>query len=174
MLKSLSLETGIKNSEPSPKSADFDLPWVERIQRMYIIWKRRRITKTTAGSPARYRPGTHCPHATTEERYALTPHVVRSYRVDGKPRQKTVLILPAIRTCCVNAPEIQARWWHYVDDRIDWLGHASNTDSPYFVTVHPLFSKIRNLNPSLRSGSCVFLLEHLSARLDTAYHWLAD
>ena len=55
----------------------------------------------------------------------------------------------------------------------DWHIGPARRRTPQ-VTVHPLFSKIRNLNPSLRSGSCVFLLEHLSARLDTAYHWLAD
>lgn len=102
---------------------------------MYIIWKRHRITKTTAGSPARYRPGTHCPHATTEERYSLMPCIVRSHRVNGKPRQDTVKLLPAIRSCCVNDPEMQARWWHDVDGRIDWMRRALPADDPHYIGV---------------------------------------
>lgn len=77
---------------------------------MFVRWKRRRL-KSNA-------PWTCLPVCCEQEgdgREALTPLVVRSRRVDGRPRQE-VVGRPGftIRSCCTAEPVARCLFWRAV------------------------------------------------------------
>lgn len=91
---------------------------------MYIVWDRRPVKgkggglfldwddnydgRLTCWMPLK------CEH-TGEGRIAHTPKVMINQRIDGKPRQKLMVRLPTIRTCCIKDGFNRAAWWFRVD-----------------------------------------------------------
>jgi len=60
--------------------------------------------------------------AATEHAWSLV--LVRSERVDGKPRQRVVKYLGSIRDSEMEQPPAVTRFWQRVDAQLDELRHA--------------------------------------------------
>ena len=91
---------------------------------MFISWRSRPVKTPGGGSFLAGTPGpidgdhrprawhsVRCEHS-GGGRIAWTAFVMRSERVDGKPRQRVLHRFPTIRSCCIADPRTRAAWWH--------------------------------------------------------------
>jgi ParB-like chromosome segregation protein Spo0J len=78
-----------------------------------VVWRKRRVRPSAPSGrciyPGKARPG------------ALVPILVRNRCVGDRPRHDYVATLPAIRSCCLNAPLARAQWWCEIEERLVWL-----------------------------------------------------
>jgi hypothetical protein len=73
-----------------------------------------------------------CEH-TGPGRIAWTPLLVHAERVDGKPRQKLLRMLPVLRSCCTKDAFTLAAWWHTIDWWMEfWQDTADGIERQYF------------------------------------------
>jgi hypothetical protein len=84
----------------------------ERCKTMFIFWKKTPLSDRVYSDP-------YCVH-TGPGRQTLTPIVKKSYREDGKPRNRT-LWRPSrgIRTCCIadiSDPTARVAWWRQFEE----------------------------------------------------------
>jgi hypothetical protein len=102
---------------------------------MFVVW-RRNVIRSRGPETASRRHDHHamCSHTGEEDRVVLVPVLVRSRRVDGKPRQEFVERFPSIRSCCIADPIARAAWWDALEGRFAWYREIVTTDcsSPWF------------------------------------------
>lgn len=82
------------------------------------------------------------------DRVAWTPILMRAERRDGKPRQKLILSLPSIRSCCIKDRFNRAAWWHLVASYIEELKYSDKQEALDIIRDAPkVFASLRKVVP---------------------------
>lgn len=114
---------------------------------MYLVWKQRKLREST---------WCWCSRSHLKRRYSLIPFVVRSERIDGRPRQVHVARLPAIRTCCMGDEREWDDWWQRVQEVLRGLQRRKDITGAFRKEVlHKLKAKVpkpRKKRTKRRSG----------------------
>lgn len=126
---------------------------------MYVVWRSRQVKgkgggvflprdDNFLGNLVCYQP-LECRHR-GENRVSRIAYVMRAERVDGKPRQRIIERLPAIRTCCIVDQFNRAAWWHHANVVIGCWDESEPTDPrvAHFARDRAdIFAKLRAVVP---------------------------
>ena len=144
---------------------------------VFVIWRSRPVIGRgpgpfLLGDPmcrdadcARYWWGMRCEHR-GPGRLAWTPLVMHSERREGGPRQRALLRLPTIRTCCIADRLNRAAWWHDVNYTLRGLpGWAEGPLNDALLRDRPaMLARLREVVPRPTPRGRAELAAFLEAR----------